>query len=727
MRVLVVEDTEDSRIILVDILRANGHDVDSAINGVDALEKIKQARPDLIISDILMPEMDGFGLCRQIKSDPNLQSLPLIFYTATYTDSRDEQLALSLGASRYVIKPQNPTHLLEIIDEVWSEFKDGKQSQHDETVADATLEHMHAEALNRKLSEKLLKLEQQEEELKLASLVFQNSSEGMMVTDANNQIIAVNPAFSSITGYKFEEVKGKNPRLLRSGRHDNAFYESMWQELIKTGKWQGEIWDKRKNGETYPKWLTINTIRSFDGSIHRHAAIFSDITEKKKTEELIWKQANFDTLTGLPNRNMFRNSLDQELKKSRRDNLSLALLLIDLDLFKEVNDTLGHDVGDSLLQECASRIHECVRETDIVARLGGDEFAVVLTELSDTTHADSIAQKISTQLAKPYHIGNEVVYVSGSTGITLYPEDATNLNSLLKNADQAMYAAKKKGRNCFAYFTQSLQDAAQTRLRLTNNLRGALLGDQFKVYFQPMIDLATGEICKAEALLRWQHPQQGMVAPLEFIPLAEETGLINSIGDWVFKESTRLAKIWNNQFQSDYQISVNMSPIQFKVDDQVFVNGWLEYLQEMELSEKNIVIEITEGLLLNAESRVTNKLLSLRDAGIQVAIDDFGTGYSSLSYLKKFDIDYLKIDRSFVHNLETDKNDVALAKAIIVMAHELGLKVVAEGIETEGQERILVDAGCDYAQGYLYAKPAAPVDFEKLLKQEKLKSHSTVG
>lgn len=719
MKVLVVEDAEDSRLILEDLLRFKGYEVESATNGVDALEKAKHLPPDLIISDILMPEMDGFELCHQINRDPQLRSIPFIFYTATYTDFRDEKLALLIGATRFVIKPKDPKELIKIIEEVWSEHIEGRKVRPEPVVSDATLGYLHAEVLNRKLSSKLLELDRQEEELELAALVFQSSSEGMFVTDAENNIITVNPAFSRITGYSLEEVKGKNPRLLQSGRHDRSFYQSMWQELLNAGSWQSEIWDKRKNGEIYPKWLTINTIRNSDGSVYKHVAIFSDITEKKKTEELIWRQANFDLLTGLPNRNMFRNSLHQELKKSKRVGSPLALLLIDLDLFKEVNDTLGHDVGDRLLQETARRIGECVRETDIIARLGGDEFAVVLTELNDSSHVDDIAQKIAAHLAEPYHIGNEVVYVSGSTGITLYPNDASDIEALLKNADQAMYAAKQKGRNRFSYFTQSLQDAAQARLRLSKDLRSALAQNQFRVLFQPIVDLNTNSICKAEALIRWQHPQRGIVGPLEFVPLAEETGLINAIGDWVFKESARWAKHWSSQHQCECQVSVNISPVQFKADDRSFVAQWLEYMQELGLSEKSITVEITEGLLLNAESGVIDKLLALRDAGIQVAIDDFGTGYSSLSYLKKFDIDYLKIDQSFVRNLETDKNDIALSEAIIVMAHKLGLKVIAEGVETEGQRKILSDGGCDYAQGSLYADPVTAEELGELLRCER--------
>lgn len=554
-----------------------------------------------------------------------------------------------------------------------------------------------------------------EEELSLAALVLKNSSDGMVVTDADNRIIAVNPAFSKITGFSLEEVKGKNPKIFNSGKHDRAFFQELWGSLLSKGFWQGEIWDKRKNGDIHAKWLSINTVLDKNGAIYRYVAIFSDITERKQSEKLIWKQANFDILTELPNRRMFIEQLQMAVIKSARSKLPLALLLIDLDQFKEVNDTLGHAVGDSLLKEAARRIRSCVRNSDTVARLGGDEFVVILTELPDVKHVEDIAQKFINSLAESFDLGGEVVYISASVGITLFPDDVDNIEDLMKNADQAMYEAKKNGRNRFSYYTRSLQEAAQKRLRLTTDLRGALVGNQFRVFFQPIIDLNTGRIHKAEALIRWQHPERGMVSPLDFIPLAEETGLIHSIGDWVFKQSARWAKRWSEQFSDDFQISINKSPVQFRGDNGGSVNAWLDHLQELSLSGKHIVIEITEGLLLDAETAVTDKLLSFRDAGIQVAIDDFGTGYSSLSYLKKFDIDYLKIDQSFVRHLSTDANDVALCEAIIVMAHKLDLKVIAEGVETEQQRNILAAAGCDYAQGYLFARPVPPEEMEKLL------------
>jgi diguanylate cyclase (GGDEF)-like protein/PAS domain S-box-containing protein len=474
---------------------------------------------------------------------------------------------------------------------------------------------------------------------------------------------------------------------------------------------------RRKDGSW--KWIQVRGMVAARDAVHapvRVIGTYLDISERKQAEETIQRQANFDPLTQLPNRRLFLDRLAQEINKSRRADLSLALLLIDLDAFKEVNDTLGHDVGDILLQEAAQRIRGCIRDADTVARLGGDEFTVILTELSDRSHVEDIAQKIIGKLAEPFQLGNEVTYISASIGITLYPTDASDIDTLMKHADQAMYSAKKQGRNRFSHFTPLLQEAAQARLQLSKDLREAISDRQFATHFQPIIDLATGHIHKAEALLRWQHPVRGQVNPMEFIVLAEETGLINEIGDWVFRESARWAKQWSTQFGQDFRVSINMSPVQFRMESRVNAEAWLSHFRELGFSGENLIVEITEGLLLNAHTDVIDKLFMLRDAGIQIAIDDFGTGYSSLSYLKQFPIDYLKIDRSFVRDLETDPNDMALSKAIIVMAHELGLKVVAEGVETEGQRNLLSAAGCDYAQGNLYAKPLPPAQFEAMLR-----------
>lgn len=546
--------------------------------------------------------------------------------------------------------------------------------------------------------------------------LFEDSFDGLFVSTPAGKLTDINRKGILMFGYdsKAEMLSLDLEQDIYVDPPDRRKILSMVNEQ---GYAEYEVAVKKKNGDQMLTQCSLTAVQDEKGAVVSYRGIVRDITEKKKAEELIWTQANFDTLTGLPNRNMFRTRLDQEARKSYREGLSFALLLIDLDQFKEVNDTLGHAVGDLLLQEATHRIRACVRKSDTVARLGGDEFIIILSALDEASHVESVAQKIVGRLIEPFHLGDDVAYVSASVGITLYPKDAADIDSLMKNVDQAMYAAKQKGRNRFSYFTQSLQDDAQNRLRLINDLRGALQAGQFSLHFQPIVELSTGLIHKAEALIRWQHPERGMVSPAEFIPLAEEAGFINEIGDWVFKESVRWAKFWSHLCPDSCQVSVNMSPIQFQHGGRI-CEKWSEFLADSGLPGNHMVIEITEGLLLNAESAVLDALLCFRDAGIQVAIDDFGTGYSSLSYLNKFDIDYLKIDRSFVTNLEADANSMALSEAIIAMAHKLGLKVIAEGVETEGQRSLLAAAGCDYAQGYLFSRPVPPEKFEELLSRQ---------
>ena len=561
-------------------------------------------------------------------------------------------------------------------------------------------------------------IQRRQRDLQLAASIFHASSEGMLVTDAKNRIVAINPAVTRMTGYTFDDLAGKDPQIFNSGRHGRDFFAAMWHEIETTGGWRGEIWDRNKDGEVVAKRLTIDTVPNFDGSVRRRIALFSDITEQKLAEETIWRQANFDALTALPNRRLFLDRLAQEMKKTHRTGQMLALLLIDLDQFKEVNDTRGHDVGDLLLSEAGRRIGGCVRDSDTVARLGGDEFGIALAGLADATRANQVAQAVLQALAAPFTLRDEDAYITASIGITLYPNDAVDIESLLKNVDQAMYGAKAAGRNGASYFVAAMQEAAQARQQMIRDLRNALAADQLEVYYQPIVDLLGGRIRKAEALVRWRHPDRGMISPALFIPLAEETGLIRDLGDWVFRQAADTAKRWHDLAgrPGAAQVTVNMSPRQFVGGDAQ--QAWLDYLERIDLPPGCVGIEITEGLLLDERADVTETLGRFQSLGMRISLDDFGTGYSAMAYLKKFSIDYLKVDQSFVRDMADDPGDQAIVEAIIVMAHKLGLLVIAEGVETARQHELLAAAGCDFGQGYLFARPMPAAEFEARLRAE---------
>jgi len=469
------------------------------------------------------------------------------------------------------------------------------------------------------------------------------------------------------------------------------------------------------DGKIHDLEITKNKTHNNSGEVIGIIGTSIDVTEKKKNDTLIAHQANFDQLTQLPNRRMFQDQLEHQLRQAHREKQLLGLLFIDLDHFKEINDTLGHDIGDQLLVEASQRIKSCIRESDMVARLGGDEFTVILSDLHNESSIERVTTAIITALSQPFQLKQQHSFISASIGITLYPNDGETVTQLLQNADQAMYQAKEMGRNRYKYFTQSMQDAAQRHLQIVNDLRIAISEQQFQLHYQPIVNLITGEIHKAEALIRWIHPVHGMINPADFIPIAEDSGLIIEIGDWVFKEAARQAKQWQQSLGKKIQISINESPIQFQAKTNA--NAWIDYLKELNLLGESIVIEITEGLLMESSTHIQQQLLDYSDANIQVSMDDFGTGYSSLAYLNKFDIDYLKIDQSFTRNLAPGSHDMVLSEAIIVMAQKLGLKVIAEGIETEEQRQLLLKAGCDFGQGYLFSKPVPAEEFITLLDQ----------
>ena len=553
-----------------------------------------------------------------------------------------------------------------------------------------------------------------ENELNLAAMVFQNSGEAILVADADNTIITVNHAFERISGYSSEEVIGQKASIMRSHLHDDEFFSEMWHSLSDDGQWRGELWNRHKNGSQYAVLATITTIFDKQGNPEKRVALYSDITEKKTKDKLIWRQANYCSLTGLPNRNLFSELLSKQIENNPRSDQGFALLFLDLDRFKEVNDSLGHHMGDKLLQIVAERLSASIRTSDSIGRFGGDEFVILLSGISDKKDISRIATNIIESISQPITLGDDEFFTSISIGITLFPENSSTVSDLLKNADQAMYAAKQNGRNCFSFFSDSMQNDFNYRIQLANELRVAYQKEQFYFVYQPIIDLKTGKTVKAEALIRWNHPERGQVPPNDFIPTAEDIGLINELGNWGFETVARQVKLWRELYDTDLQVSINKSPIQFRQEELCGL-AWVELLKELDLPGDAVVIEITESTLLNLHTSVSKTLFEYRDNGIQVAIDDFGTGYSSLSYLQQFDIDYLKIDRAFIKNLSPENTDMALVEAIVVMAHKLGLKVIAEGVETKEQADILRKANCDLAQGYYYARPLTTDDFEKFM------------
>lgn len=502
-----------------------------------------------------------------------------------------------------------------------------------------------------------------------------------------------------------EQAVGRNDADFYSGEHA-ARIVAEEQEIMRTGqavanRLQQDVWADGRSGWSL---TTKMPLRDAHGVIVGTFGIAHDITEQKRNEALIWEQANFDALTGLPNRRMLRDRWEQASKHAQRNGLGLALLMMDLDHFKDVNDTLGHARGDELLIEVAGRLKSVVRDSDVVARLGGDEFCIVLTDLRESAHVGDIAQKIVTALGRSFQLGPDEVFVSASVGITLYPRDGTEIGALMQQADQALYDAKAHGRNGFRFFTAELQALALDRMRLGQDLRQALQQQQFFLVYQPIVHLASGRVGKIEALLRWQHPQRGVIGPRDFIPIAETAGLVTEIGEWVFRTAAQQLHDWRERISPQLQMAVNKSPLQGSKPGNT-VQVWREQLQALGLLRNAIMVEITEGQLLEPSERIGQHLRALHDIGLSVSLDDFGTGLSSLASLQHFEIDFVKIDQSFVRNLGGDGKSLALCKAIISMGHELGMQVVAEGVENALQRDLLAAAGCDYAQGYFYSKP----------------------
>ncbi|MDC8756217.1 EAL domain-containing protein [Janthinobacterium fluminis] len=544
-----------------------------------------------------------------------------------------------------------------------------------------------------------------EEKLRLSATVLEHIADGVMVIDAKGSIVTVNPAFTQITGYSEAEALGKDVTLTRSGRHDAAFFEGLWGELVATGFWRGEIWNLRKNGELYLEWLTFSAVRDTNGLTTHYVGVFSDITLVKESQEKLDHMAHHDPLTALPNRLLFHDRLHHALQRAGREEEQLAILFIDLDRFKNVNDTLGHHIGDELLKQVASQLSAKLREGDTLARLGGDEFIVLLENVDGQYGASLVADKLVAMFEQPFMVADHELFVTCSVGISLFPDDAADLNMLIRNADVAMYQAKARGRNGYRFYAPSMTGEGVERLRLETFLRRSIEKNEIFLNYQPQVEIDTGRLIGVEALVRWNHPELGLVPPVRFIPLAEDSGFINQLGKWVLFEACRQMVRWQDAGLRVPKIAVNLSVKQFERGS--IVNMVAEILKETGLEPERLQLEVTESVIMNTGDAMVF-INDLHSIGVGLAIDDFGTGYSSLAYLKQLPVQTLKIDRSFITDISSDANDEAIAIAIIQLGKSMNLSVIAEGVETEEQAAFLLRHGCNQAQGYRYGRPALP-------------------
>ncbi len=573
------------------------------------------------------------------------------------------------------------------------------------------------ESINRFLADRKKAAEQ----LLIAAAAFE-AQEGMMVTDAQGTVLRINKAFTATTGYGSEDIVGKTPRVLQSGRHDDQFYRQMWETIAQTGNWQGEIWDRHKSGKVYPKWLNISTVRNAEGQVTNYIGTHYDLTERKRAEEKINALAFYDQLTALPNRTLLVEHLNRAMAASVRSGSYGALLFIDLDNFKTLNDTQGHDMGDLLLKQVAIRLKTCVRGEDTVARQGGDEFVVLLPDLGlldkdVASKAEAIAEKILAELSQSYQVGHLLHHSTASIGVTVFKGNSASVDDLMKQADLAMYRAKASGRNVVRFFDPAMEAIVKVRAEMEDDLRQAIEQQQFLLHYQPQV-LDDGRVTGAEALVRWAHPTRGMISPVEFIPLAEETDLILPLGKWVLEAACHKLAAWSVQPNlAAMTIAVNVSAKQFRQRD--FVEQVLSIVAQSGANPYRLKIELTESLLVDNVEEIIEKMHRLKGRGIGFSLDDFGTGYSSLSYLKRLPLDQLKIDQSFVREVLSDPNDAAIARTVVALGQSLGLGVIAEGVETAAQRDFLAASGCHAYQGYFFSKPLAEVPFEQFVKDHK--------
>ena len=707
--ILIVDDLPDNLTTMANLLNPLGAHLRVANGGLAALKLAAiEPLPDLILLDIMMPDMDGHQVLAELRRAEKTRDIPVIFVTAL-GDDVNEVTGLAAGAADYVAKPINPAILQARVKTQLAISQARKELA-------ASNEWLSRE-VERRLEENRQLHQTEEAQRALAERIVTGISDGIFVTDTQGKIVLANPAFSKITGYSAEEVLGQSPNILKSGTLPSSFYGDMWSKVYHEGEWQGEITNRHKSGALIHAWLNISSVRDPAGQISHFVAIFSDLTERKAAAERIRYLSSHDALTALPNRTLFTDRLDQALKSARRYQRGTALLILDLNHFRRINDTFGPSAGDRVLGEVTRRLSLQVREGDTVGRLSGNEFGFVLAHLAHEHDAFALANRMLEAIAEPLKVGDESLSITASIGISLAPKDGENSEQLLKCADASLLRAKQAGSNTFRFYSPEMDADATRRLGLESALRHALEKNELSIHYQPQVSLDSGKLLGMEALLRWKSSQFGQVSPAEFIPIAEDSGQIIAIGEWVLREACRQTKEWLDLGRTNLRVAVNLSAKQFRQPDLLTVVK--DALAQSGLPAEALELEITESSLMEDVDEAIAVCHEIKAAGIKISLDDFGTGYSSLAYISRFPFDKLKIDQGFVRDITNNPVNAAIATAAIVMARSLNLTVLAEGVETEAQASFLRGRRCDAIQGYLFSRPVPANEFIELLHGHK--------
>lgn len=719
-KILIVDDKEENLLAMEQIIMEEDLEVPVEIftvnNGSQALILTLHHDFALILLDVQMPDMDGFELAELLRVKKKTKLIPIIFLSAVFSSEYYIIKGFESGAVDFLTKPINTKILLNKIKNFVQLNQQKINLKQQREVIET--KNKSLELINVQLCEQQYTLQENMESLRVLAKVFE-SCEGIMITDADSHVLRVNHTFQKITGYNSDEIIGKKAEILSTNHQNSMFNARMWTQLLKEGSWAGDVWDKHKDGHSYLKQMFITAVKNIDGLTTEYVCSFTDITERNRAEEEIHHLAFYDSLTNLPNRRLLMDRLDLILSTSARNKKHTAVLFLDMDKFKILNDSLGHDFGDLLLIEVAERIQSCIRQEDTVARLGGDEFIILLCNLSDVVndayqHVALIAEKIRLCLSAPYLLNEHENFSSSSIGVSLHRGNTLSAFEILKQADLAMYQAKEAGRNCVYFFDPAMQLEVETSAALDVDLRHAIADKQFHLYYQVQLNDNQQPI-GAEALIRWIHPIRGFVSPADFIPYAEDNSLILEIGNWVIEKACQQLQTWSkSEKTNNITLAINVSAKQFKQNN--FVEKITEVLQRYQLDPSLLKLEITESIVLDDIDKMITKMHNLKALGVCFSMDDFGTGYSSLSYLKRLPIDQIKIDQSFVRNMTSDKHDEMLVKTIIEMAKNFDIDVIAEGVETEAQLLLLKQLGCVEFQGFYFSKPISIEKFELLIE-----------